>query len=76
MIWLCIISEFHITSEFSARTLAGMSDDHRSSNGNPNGDENEDGDNQRKSSSLTTNQNIQLKPDLTSSSQSIYDINM
>ena len=53
-----------------------MSDDHRSSSGNPNGDENEDGDNQRKSSSLTTNQNIQLKPDLTSSSQSINNINM
>ena len=53
-----------------------MSDDHRSSSGNPNGDENEEGDNQRKASSLTTNQNIQLKPDLTSSSQSIYDNNM
>ena len=53
-----------------------MSDDHRSSNGNPNGDENKDGENKRKSSSLTTNQNLKIKPDITSGAHSNYHTNM
>lgn len=53
-----------------ARTLAGVSDDHRSSNE----EEGKDGESKRKSSSLTTNQNQKIKPGLTSGGFSIYGI--
>ena len=50
--------------------MAGVSDDHRSSNE----EEGKDGESKRKSSSLTTNQNQKIKPGLTSGGFSIYGI--